>query len=122
MIPSRLKIALLIAIVLFLGVILSLLKHKRLALKYTLLWLLTAFLMLILVVFPELMTYMARMIGIQSNMNGLYIFLIAFMIILLMSLTSIVSRQTERIKNLTQEQGLLEKRVRELEEKNETEL
>lgn len=122
MIPSRLKIVLLIAIVLFLGVILSLLKHKRLALKYTLLWLLTAFLMLILVVFPELMTYMARMIGIQSNMNGLYIFLIAFMIILLMSLTSIVSRQTERIKNLTQEQGLLEKRVRELEEKNETEL
>ena len=117
MLPSRLKIVLIIAIIIFFAVILSLLKNKKLALKYTLLWLATGFFMLLLVIFPNLMMSIAHLVGIQSNMNSLYIFLIAFLIMLVLSLTSIVSRQTERIKRLAQTQALLEQRVRELERK-----
>ena len=55
---------------------------------------------------------------IQSNMNALYVVCIGFVIIILMALTSIVSRQTMKIRALIQEIGMLEKRVRELEEED----
>lgn len=48
-------------------------------------------------------------------MNGLYVICIGFMIMLLMSLTSIVSRQAFKIRSLVQDNALLEKRIRELE-------
>ena len=116
MLPQRLTLALILAIVVFFIAVLWLLKNRRLALKYTLLWFLTAFLMLLLVLFPGLMNFAASLVGIQSRMNALYIFLIAFLILLVFSLTSIVSRQTDRIRSLAQAQAILEKRVRELEE------
>ena len=116
LLPAKLKVALIIAIIFFFAVVLSLLKNKRLALKYTLLWLLTGVIMLILVLFPGIMLWAAESVGIQSNMNALYIFLIAFLIIITMSLTSIVSRQSDRIRKLVQTQGLMEKRIRENEQ------
>ncbi len=115
MLPQRLTVALILAIVIFFISVLWLLKNRRLALKYTLLWFLTGFLMLLLVLFPGLMSLAASLVGIQSRMNALYIFLIAFLIILVLSLTSIVSRQTDRIRSLAQAQAILEKRIRELE-------
>ena len=74
--------------------------------------------MLILVAFPELMMLLSSLIGTQSVMNTLYLLILAFVIILLMMLTSIVSGQTERIRNLAQSNALLEKRIRELEEES----
>ncbi len=117
MLPQRLTLALILAIVIFFIAVLWLLKNRRLALKYTLLWFLTAFLMLLLVLFPGVMNFAASLVGIQSRMNALYIFLIAFLILLVFSLTSIASRQTDRIRSLAQAQAILEKRVRELEER-----
>ena len=115
MLPQRLTITLILAVVVFFVVVLWLLKKRRLALKYTLLWFLTGFLLLMLVVFPDLMSRLAALTGIQSRMNALYIFLIAFLIILVLSLTSIASRQTDRIRALAQAMAVLEERVRMLE-------
>lgn len=115
-IPIRLRTALLAAIILFFVIVLYFLKRRRLTLKYSLLWLLTGTVMLVLVVFPELMMFLSRFIGTQSIMNTLYLLILAFVIILLMMLTSIVSGQTERIRRLAQSNALLEKRIRELEE------
>lgn len=116
-IPTRLTVVLIIAIVIYFIIILSLLKHRMLNMKYTLLWLLTGVVMLILVINPMLMFYLIQILGITSAMNGLYIMLIGFLIMLVLSLTSIASRQAGRITKLIQNQGLLEKRIRELEEK-----
>lgn len=115
MIPLQLKIVLTAAIAAFFIIVLMLLKRRRLALKYTLLWLLTGIVMLVLVSFPELLLLIARASGIQSVMNTLYMMLLAFVLILLMMLTSIVSKQTERIRDLAQSNALLEERLRELE-------
>ena len=115
-IPIRLRTALLAAIILFFVIVLYFLKRRRLTLKYSLLWLLTGTVMLVLVAFPELMMFLSRLLGTQSIMNTLYLLILAFVIILLMMLTSIVSGQTERIRRLAQSNALLEKRIRELEE------
>lgn len=117
MIGTTLRIVLISAVICYFIVILKFLKDKALSLKYTLLWLFAGLVMGILVAFPDILSWFIQLIGIQSNMNGLFIFCIAFVIMILMSITSIVSRQNQKIRVLIQEIGILEKRVRELEGK-----
>lgn len=117
MISSTLRIVLITGVLVYFVMILMFLKHKALALKYTLLWMLAGFVLGVMVIWPEILTYFIRVLGIASNMNGLFIACIAFIIMILMSLTSIVSKQADKIKNLTQTIAKMEKRLREVEGK-----
>ena len=115
MIPVTLRITLTIAVICYFILILHYLKNKMLELKYTLIWLAAGIIMGVLIIFPELLSAFIRLLGIESNMNGLFILFFAFVIMTLMTLTSIVSRQNMKIRILIQELSTLEKRVRELE-------
>ena len=115
MIPSHLRITLIIVVISYFIVILYFLKQKALNLKYTLLWLVAGAVIGILVVVPELLTRTIRLFGIQDNMNGLFLFCIGFIVLILLSLTSIASRQNRKLRTLTQELAILDKRVRDLE-------
>ena len=117
MIPSNLRFVLIIGVIAYFVIILMFLKKKSLSLKYSLLWLLAGVVLGVMVVWPELLKWFIHLLGIVDNMNGLFILCIAFIIMILMSLTSIVSRQAEKIKNLTQTISKMEKRIRELEER-----
>lgn len=117
MIPGKLKVTMLVVIALFFIGVLRLLKRHRLQLRYTLLWLFCTFLLFLLILFPQAMTWIGKLVGIQTTMNTLYIFLIGFLIILSLSLTSIVSIQMKEIKTLDQNIALNERRIRNLEDK-----
>lgn len=117
MIPTDLRIVLVIGVLTYFIIILMFLKNKRLHLRYTLLWLAAGVVLGVMVIWPRVLIWFIHMLGIESNMNGLFIVCIAFIIMILMSLTSIISRQADKIKNLTQTIGRMEKRIRELEEK-----
>lgn len=116
MIPHTLQITLSIAVICYFIVILYYLKRKMLELKYTLIWFAAGFVMGIMIYFPELLVRFVRFLGIESNMNGLYVLCIAFIMMILMTLTSIVSRQQIKIRILIQELSMMEKRIRELED------
>jgi len=118
MIPSTLRITLCVAVICYFVLILYYLKKRMLELKYTLIWLVAGVVMGVMIFFPELLVVFVKMLGIESNMNGLYVLCFAFTIAILMTLTSIVSRQTMKIKILIQELSMMEKRIRELEEQN----
>lgn len=115
MIPTTLRITLVLAVICYFIIILHFLKQKALNLKYSLLWLLAGAVMGILIIFPELLVRVIHIFGIQDNMNGLFILCIAFILMILMALTSIASRLNRKVRTLTQEIGILDKRVRELE-------
>ena len=115
MLPLRLTVTLLVGLFIYFFVILMLLKYKQISLKYTLLWLLSGFLMVILVIFPSVLASISHALGFQSNMNGLMVFGVAFIIMIIMSLTSIVSKQSRKIRNLVQYSAMLEKRIRDIE-------
>ena len=117
MIPFTLHINISIAVVCYFVLILYYLKKRMLELKYTLIWLAAGIVMGIMIFFPELLVTFVRILGIESNMNGLYVLCIAFTIAILMTLTSIVSRQALKIRILIQEISMMEKRIRELEGK-----
>lgn len=108
MIPSTLRIVLLIGVLIYFIVILLFLKDKALELKYTLLWIGAGVFMFLLVIFPHLLPWMIHLLGIESNMNGLFLIAIAFLVMLSMTLTSIVSRQMRKINRLVQQVAILE--------------
>ena len=115
MLPTKLTVTLIIGLLLYFFIILMLLKYKEISLKYTLLWLLSGTLMIILVVFPSLLGWISHALGFQSSMNGLMVLGVAFIIMIIMSLTSIVSKQSRKIRNLVQCTAMLEKRIRDIE-------
>lgn len=119
MIPSTLRITLCIAVICYFILILYYLKKRVIDLKYTLLWLIAGVIMGLMIFFPELLVWFVKLLGIESNMNGLYMLCFAFILAILMSLTSIVSRQSFKIRILLQEIAMMEKRIRELEKENQ---
>lgn len=116
MIPAALQLTLSVAVICYFILILYYLKKRMLELKYTLLWLVAGVIMGIMIFFPQLLVRFVRMLGIESNMNGLFVLCLGFILAILMSLTSIVSRQSAKIRLLIQQLAIMEKRIRELEE------
>lgn len=119
MISATLRFTLIVAVICYFIIILYYLKQRVLNLKYTLLWLLAGVVMGLLVVFPEMLVFVIHLFGIEDNMNGLFIICIAFVVMILMALTSIVSRLDRKVRKLVQEIGIMEKRIRELEKDRE---
>lgn len=116
MIPLNLRIVLICALLVYFAIVLIFLKNKTLELRYTLLWLAAGGILTVLVVWPKLLSICVNLIGIQSNMNGLFIMAFAFVIMIMMSLTAIASKQSNRIKILVQEMAVMDKKIRELQE------
>ena len=71
--------------------------------------------MVLLVIFQSLLLGISHALGFQSSMNGLMVMGVAFIIMIIMSLTSIVSKQSRKIRNLVQYSAMLEKRIRDIE-------
>lgn len=117
MISTSLRIAILLAIGAYFGLLLVLLRKKSLSLPYALLWLFSGLVMLVLTVFPELLQWITRLLGFQLGSNALFAILFFCVLLILMFLTSVASRQTDSLKALTQELARLEKRLRDLEER-----
>lgn len=93
------------------------LKRRLIDLKYSLVWLLAGICLAVFIIWPDALYTLMGAFGISVPVNGVFLVCIGFIIVILMSMTAIVSKQTDRIKQLVQHQALLEKRIRELEEK-----
>jgi len=115
--PLRLQIFFIIGILLFLGLIVFFLKKKSLTLKYTLLWIMFTLIMLVVVVFPDVLNSIRNLLGFEVTSNAIFSLLFGFIITIMLSLTSIISRQSDKIKTLIQSLALAEKRIRDLEDK-----
>ncbi len=116
MISGDVKLWLMVAVIVYFVVILRFLKNKALELKYTLLWLFAGLVFGILGVSPGILFKAIELVGIQDPMNGIYFIALGLILAILMSITSIVSRQSNKIRRLIQENAILEKRVRDIEE------
>lgn len=111
---ATIRIAILLAIAVYF-ILFVLLKKRRLTLRYTLLWLFSGAAMLVLVLFPKLLERLTNLLGFRVQSNALFAILLFFTLLIMISLTSIISRQDEYIKRLVQNVALLEKRVKDIE-------
>ena len=112
-----LRISLLIAILIYVILIVVLLRKKSLNLKYSLLWMFMAAVFLVMVAFPSLVEKLANLIGVASYINAIFMAFIFFILLLVVTLTSIVSKQRQEIKTLIQNLAILKKQVDEISKK-----
>ena len=115
---TTLRIFFIVAILIFFAIIIKYLTKKKLNLKYTIVWLATVISMLVVVIFPVIVEKIAGLFGIASVVNAVFLFAGMFALVIILTLTAIVSHMNDRVYRLTQNQAIMEKRIRELEEKN----
>ena len=108
---STLRIFLLAVITVLAIIILMLLKRGKLSLKYSLLWIISIFLMYIIVLIPNLVFSFAFSIGIIDPLNLVWAAQALFVILILLSITVIASGLRAHIVRLTQKVALLEKEL-----------
>ncbi len=112
---GNLRVLLLIGSLCYLGVILFMLKKKLLTVRYSIIWLLSGLVLLVFAAAPYVVYVIGNLLHIEMPSNLVFTMLFAFVLLLLLSLSSAVSGFAEKIKRLSQKTALLEKRVRELE-------
>jgi len=115
MLSPALRSSILIAIAIYFVILIMLLKQKRLTLRYTLLWLFSGLVMLMFVLFPQILHNITSLLGIEVESNALFAILFFCILVIMMSITSIISKQNNYIKRLIQYTAQLEKRIRDLE-------
>ena len=101
----------------FLGMLIELIREKRVQLKYALLWLFSCLVMLVLAVFPGILDWISGIIGVYNPVNALFAIMLCCGLVLMISFSVIMSGNKKATVRLTQELSLLEQRVRELEAK-----
>lgn len=99
----NLKIFLLIVEVIFFVMIIYNIRRNKLLLKYSLLWLISAFIMTIVIIFPKILKYICMFLGIELISNLVFLLGLFILLMLTFALTIIVSGQNHRIILLVEE-------------------
>jgi len=115
----RLNLFAMIGSILLLLVILELIRRKYLRERYSLIWIVTGTLFLLLSIRVDLLHGISNFLGFSIPSNALFFFGILFLILIILGLSVITSRLAEKNKILTQEVVLLKKRVADLEKSND---
>ena len=109
---TRAQILVISIAAIFLILILQLVRKQKLEIRYAFLWILLSISIFIMGCFPQLITVISRFCGIQTPVNMLFFIGICFLLVIIFSLSTALSRNSEKLKQLTQEIGLLEERLR----------
>lgn len=115
MITPKMQTVAIIAVIVFFVILVWLLRKNRMELRYALLWFFCGIIMMVLAVFPDILDWFSRLVGIYSSVNALFAVTLFFALLLILSLTSIVSREKQEVVRLIQELAVLENRVNRLE-------
>ena len=101
----------------FLLFILYLMKKGKLEVKYSIIWLAFSLCMILFACFPYTVLILNDIAGVIDPVNFIFMIQIMFILLILLSVSAVVSGFSRKIKQLAQANAILEKRVRELEEK-----
>lgn len=104
--------ALLICFVVFV-VTINLVRKRKLREEYSVLWLLTSLFMFILVIRYEWLVALTGFIGAALPTSTLFIFSIVFLMLITVQFSIKISRLTDQVKNLAQENALLQAAISE---------
>lgn len=107
----RFQIIIGVALVLAMLMILQQVRKNKLNLRFALLWLLLGVLMLVIDIFPQIITWAADILGLELASNLLFFLGICFALILVFGLTQKVSKLSDETKSLTQEVAILKEQI-----------
>lgn len=114
----KLRFFLLLAIFIYFLSVIFLLKNRNLQLKYSLLWGVAGIFMFFIALFPDLAINIIHKLGIIDTNIGILAIVLFLLMLIVMSLSSIVSKLDVQNKKLVQKIALMEYRLRILEDEN----
>ena len=107
----KLRIALLIFSIILAIITTTILRKGRMPIKYSLLWYLSSFIIIILAIFPFILKWFASLLGFITISNLIIAIIIGILLFLTMSLTIITSGQNKKITLLVQEISILKSKL-----------
>jgi len=107
MTPHQKIFAVFVSLAIFV-VIITLVRNRRLRAEYSWLWLLTGFVVFILVVWYDLLVKLTMLIGAVAPTTTLFIFSIIFLVFVSLHFAIKISQLSDQLKNLAQKISLLE--------------
>ena len=109
---ARIQVVAIVAAAGLIGVLLELVRRRRLLERYALLWLFSAFVLLALAIWRGLLEDVAQLIGVAYPPNALFLVAFGFVLVLLLHFSLAVSRLSDQTKVLAQRLALLDEHVR----------
>lgn len=89
-------------------VVFGMVANKKLLLRYALLWIALSVLLVLCAVIPGPLFSLAHWLGFESSSNFIFVMAVLFLLVSVLSLTAVVSKQSEAIKNAVQRIAILE--------------
>jgi hypothetical protein len=106
-----------LASVVLLGIVIELIRSRKLRERYALLWLATAGVILFFAAWRSGLHNLSDALGIAYPPNALFVLALMFVLVLLLHFSTVISKLSDRTTTLTQQLGLLEERLRQVEDK-----
>ena len=95
--------------------VIELIRRDHLKERYSLVWLAASIVLIVFSSWRGLLHFMARKVGIYYPPSFLFILAIAFLLVLLLHFSTVISSQSDHNKRLAQEIGILRSRLDRLE-------
>jgi hypothetical protein len=111
MTPLRVSVWAAFASVILLGIVLELIRSRRLRERYGLLWVLTAVVMLTLSLWRDGLEVIAELVGIYYPPSALFVLGSLFILAVLLHYSTVISRLSDQNTMLAQRIALLEARL-----------
>lgn len=111
-----LRIVTIVICLAFLFFVVRLVTKNRLQLKYSLMWMGLAILLLICAIFPQIVTFFSNLFGFEQPSNFIFMMGLFCLMAIALSLSIIVSWQSRYIRSLVQTVALLQAQVDDKEE------
>ncbi len=104
------KLRVIMALILLLGLmyLVRLIKKRKIDLKYSIVWLLLPIVILVIILIPGLLEWVAAAMGIYDVMNMVFFLGFVFVIAVIFSLTVAISKLADSMRQLTQKVALEE--------------
>jgi hypothetical protein len=106
-----------VASLVLLGVVIELIRSRKLCERYALLWLATAGVILLFAAWRSGLHQLSEALGIAYAPNALFVLAMLFVLVLLLHFSTVISKLSDRSTLLTQRLALVEERLRGLEER-----
>jgi hypothetical protein len=116
--PIRNKVVALVFGIGMLIIIIDLVRRRKLREEYSWLWLMTGAGILILSLWFDLLKWVTHLVGAITPSSTIFLFAFLFLIFISLHFSVVISKLTDRNKELAQRYALLEIEVRELKKKN----
>lgn len=110
------KLQIVAAVILLLAFIymINMIRKRKLELKYALSWIIVIIVMLVVDIFPPILSFISFLFGIATPVNTLFLLGFIFSLVLIFVLTVAVSRLADKVRRLSQAAAISEEKINQL--------